>query len=333
MSGKTRQSASVSRQKSKKVAKRKLAKDVVGTTSTGKSPSGESTSTPGGEPAPDIVETSPSVEEAGREDQFEIGSATTKTVGSEKSDAGKRARKQAKERKKTIKSLRLSDSKARALLNVIDVGLAFHDLVRDADGKPVDYRVREVNPAFEATLELVAVETIGDLASRVYGKRGRAPFLEDIVEAVETGEARAFEGTVKSVQGRLRFSVQPMEKDLFALLIEDVSEEAKTRRRLAFLETRVRTISGERKDGLVALAQAQSEAHDLRLQIKSLRANRDSALKQAASRTAAVEREALKVEQERKMRERVKSDLAAASEVCDNLNEIIGNLSRALKAK
>jgi PAS domain-containing protein len=248
-------------------------------------------------------------------------------------DAGNNVRKESKEFKKTIKSLRLSNTKARKLLNLIDVGLAFHDLLRDADGKPIDYRVREVNPAFEKILELAAFDAIGKPASEVYGKRGRTPFLKEINEAMATGEALTFEGMARSFPGRLRISVQPVDEDLFALLIEDASEAAKARRRRAFLETRLKTLTAQRKEALALLADARSEVRTLNRQVKSLQRDQDAALKEVENMAAALKRESAKLATESGKRERLEAALGAAADIRDSLRGITGDLSKVLKVK
>ena len=273
------------------------------------------------------------VKKARRSNQSKGSNKATEEKIAVNADIEENARKESKELKKTIKSLRLSNTKARKLLNLIDVGLAFHDLLRNADGKPVDYRVREVNPAFETILELAAIDAIGKPASKVYGKRGRTPFLKEINEAMVTGEALTFEGTVGSFQGRLRISVQPMDKDLFALLIEDVSEAAKARRRRAFLETRLKTLTADRKEALAVLADTRSEVKKLNMQVKTLQRDRDAALIEVTNSAAALKRESVNLASESGKRERLEAALAAASEVRDSLRGITSDLSKALKAK
>ncbi len=250
----------------------------------------------------------------------------TEKQASDKSAVEKRARKEAKERKKSIKALRLSDGTARKLLNMIDIGVAFHDLVRNKDGAVVDYRVREVNSALEAIIEIAADDAIGNPASKVYGKRGQAPFLKDIVESMETGEARTFEGSVRSIRGRLRFSVQPMDKNLFALLVEDASEEAKARRRVAFLGTRLKNLSAEHREVAAALGEARSEAKEMQRMINALQKKLAATTKESASMAAALQRESAKTQ-------RLEAAVEVATGVRDNLKEITSSLSSALRAK
>lgn len=243
-----------------------------------------------------------------------------------KAAAEKLARKQVKERKKAIKSLRLSDSKARKLLDMIDIGVAFHDVIKDNQGATVDYRLREVNQAFEETLELSAHEVIGSPASQIYGRRGQAPFLKNIATAMESGEAQGFEGSVKSTKGRLRFSIQPMDKDLFALTIEDASQEAKSRRRLAFLETRLKNLGEEHKKLGDELSEATARETQAQRTIKALQKELATAAKENASLAALLQRETSKTQ-------RLEAAVEVATAVRDNLKALTGDLTEGLKAR
>ena len=328
MNDKTKQAVMKSKRSNKMESK-----SSEGKVQTGKKTKGGDTPTKREKLSSEGNEKKTTLKKARRKNQpKESGTETEKSIAAN-ADAEKNVRKSSKELKKTIKSLRLSDTKARKLLNLIDVGLAFHDLLRNADGKPVDYRVREVNPAFEAILELAAFDAIGKPASKLYGKRGRTPFLKEINEAMVTGEAVTFEGTVGSFQGRLRISVQPMDKDLFALLIEDASEAAKARRRRAFLETRLKTMTAERKEAIAVLADTRSEVKKLKMEVKTLQKERDTALKEAANKAAALKRESVKLTSEYEKRERLEIALGAAAEVRDSLKGITHELSKALRSK
>ena len=175
-------------------------------------------------------------------------------------------------------------------------------------------------------MELSADDAAGNPASSVYGKRGQAPFIKDIVESMEAGDARAFEGRVKSTQGRLRFSVQPMDKNLFALLVEDASQEAKARRRLAFLGTRLKNLSSEHSEVAAALNAARAEAGESQHTIKALQKNLDASTKESASMAAALQRESAKTQ-------RLEAAVDVATVVRDNLKELTSNLSKGLRAK
>ena len=53
------------------------------------------------------------------------------------------------ERKKAEEAVRESEARYRALFDTLIEGFCTIEMIFDADGKPVDYRFLEINPAFE----------------------------------------------------------------------------------------------------------------------------------------------------------------------------------------
>jgi len=194
-------------------------------------------------------------------------------------EAKKKARKEAQKRRKLQKALRLDDKMFRRVLEGLDTGIAFHDLITDDDGNPVDYQIREVNPAFENLVELTTDEVVGKKASEVYGRRG-APFVNRIKEALDAEEVRSFDGSLRSTKAKLRFSVVPMGGKLFALMVDDISDamraESRVRARRTFLENKVKALSDEGKGTQAKLGDARSQISALQKEVRSLTAERDA---------------------------------------------------------
>ena len=65
------------------------------------------------------------------------------------------------DRKLIEESLRLSENRYRLLFNEMEEGFALHEIICDENGKPVDYRFLEANPAFEAQTGLKREDIIG----------------------------------------------------------------------------------------------------------------------------------------------------------------------------
>lgn len=80
------------------------------------------------------------------------------------------------DRKLAVEALRQSEQKFHSLYSAMAEGVALHELMLDADGKPVDYRLLDVNPAFESILGISRSSAVGRPASEVYGE---TPFLEN----------------------------------------------------------------------------------------------------------------------------------------------------------
>lgn len=244
-----------------------------------------------------------------------------------KKAAGKAAAKAAKKLKKLQESLRLSDSKMRDFVEGNGKGIGFHEAIYDDDDGIADYRVVDINPAYETLLAVAADEVVAGLASEIYGKR-RAPFLDDIAAAIDSGEPRYIEGTIKTTRKRLGITIQPMGKKLFALVVTDTSEDQRARRRRAFLETRVKTLTAERDDIKATLS---ARIGRLEPEVKTLK--KDLAASEAELKTTnpalSSAKKALTKEQQK--RKKLETDLAAASEARDRLKEVLGDLNKAVK--
>ena len=196
-------------------------------------------------------------------------------VAAEKAEEKKRIasekaiRKEARRLKKLQESLKLDNKEARGLLKIIGIGVGFHDLVRDDENVITDCRIREVNPAFETLVGKNADDVVSQSGEQVYGK-GRPPHLNLIKTVMETGETDFFEVTIKGSGNRVRFTIQPMEGDVFALLLEDSTEEGKARKRRSFLETRVKNLSTELDEKNINIASSKNLSAELTEQVKSL---------------------------------------------------------------
>ena len=65
------------------------------------------------------------------------------------------------ERKRIENALIESEKKYRLLFENVTVGFALHEIICDDEGIPEDYRFLEINPAFEALLNVKAEEVVG----------------------------------------------------------------------------------------------------------------------------------------------------------------------------
>ena len=71
-------------------------------------------------------------------------------------------------------------------------GSAFHEIIYDSIGNPVDYRILEVNPAFERILGLNRKDVIGKTSQVAYGI-DTPPFLDRYARVAATGQPEVFE--------------------------------------------------------------------------------------------------------------------------------------------
>ena len=106
-------------------------------------------------------------------------------------------------------------------------GIALHELVLNTSDEPVDYRILEVNLAFESILGIPRSDAVGALASDLYGSRD-APFLETYAQVAATGEPITFEEFFPPLDRYFLISVFSPGKGQFATVFTDVTMQRRS---------------------------------------------------------------------------------------------------------
>ena len=137
------------------------------------------------------------------------------------------------EQKQAEEALRQGEKKFRTLYESMNEGVALHDICYGDDGKPIDYKIIDVNPAYERITGLSREETIGKLASELYGA-DVPPHLATYVEVAETGNPAVLETYFAAIKKHLSISAFSPEKGGFATAATDITarrqaQEALTR--------------------------------------------------------------------------------------------------------
>ncbi len=130
------------------------------------------------------------------------------------------------ERKQVEKALQDSEEKFHALFNTMQEGLALHQLVCSPSGKPVDYRIIDVNPAFERIIGISRSHALNRLATNLYGI-APPPYLEEYARVAETGQSTTLETYFQPMDKHFRIVVFSPGPGLFATIFEDISERIK----------------------------------------------------------------------------------------------------------
>lgn len=141
------------------------------------------------------------------------------------------------ERKLGVEALRQSEQKFHSLYATMTEGVALHELVVDEAGRPVDYRLLDVNPAYEAILGTTRQAVVGRLASEVYGQ---VPFLREYADVALTGKSLRIQEHVEPLGKTFSISVFSPGPRQFATVFADVTERSRAEGSLRESEERLR---------------------------------------------------------------------------------------------
>ncbi|GAA5263478.1 MASE3 domain-containing protein [Methanocalculus sp. MC3] len=124
-----------------------------------------------------------------------------------------------------------SEGKFRGLFNAMTEGFAFHEIMRDDEGNAVDYRILEVNPAFEESLSIPAADAIGKTSRDLYGLE-EPPFLKRYATVADNGQPITFEEYLPHLNRYFKISVFSEKKDRFATIFTDITRSVEDQKAL-----------------------------------------------------------------------------------------------------
>ncbi len=131
------------------------------------------------------------------------------------------------ERKLAGEAIKESERRFKELFQSMNEGVCVHELVRDASGHPVDYRIVDVNTQFEEILGISRQAAVGTLASELYRSPDGPPFLDVYARVAETGESANFETFFPPMNKHFTISTFSPKPGFFATVFQDTT--ARTR--------------------------------------------------------------------------------------------------------
>ncbi len=116
-----------------------------------------------------------------------------------------------------------SERRYRLLFERMDDGFALHEIIRDEQGRPCDYRFLEINPAFERQTGLRATDLIGrTLREAIPGTEPE--WMERYGRVVETGQPDEFEHYHAPTGRYYHVTAFRTDQDRFATLFFDITD-------------------------------------------------------------------------------------------------------------
>lgn len=137
---------------------------------------------------------------------------------------------QAVEHHRTENQLQAAEQRYRALFTEMNEGMALHELVREENGTPVDYRLIDVNQRFESITGFDADQVTGRLATEVY-EPSDPPYLDRFSRVVDDGESIEFQTYYEPLDRYFHISAFSLESNRFATVFHDITDRKETEER------------------------------------------------------------------------------------------------------
>ena len=119
-----------------------------------------------------------------------------------------------------------NETKYRSLFLSMNEGVCLHELIYDESGKAVDYKIIDVNPAYEQITEIKRSDALDKLASELYGSN-EPPYLEIYSRVAETGKSESFDTFFSPMNKYFFISVFSPAKGKFATVFTDSTSQKK----------------------------------------------------------------------------------------------------------
>ncbi len=142
----------------------------------------------------------------------------------------------------SVKALRESEQRYRQLFNTMQSGFVLNEIVYDAEGKPVDFRFLEINPAIESITGLKINEIIGKTLSQTMPEI-ESEWFEMYRNIAMTGKPAQFKQYFKPLDKYFEFVAFRPSTNQIAVLTTDVTEREKTSQALKTSITRERLLA------------------------------------------------------------------------------------------
>jgi PAS domain S-box-containing protein len=123
-------------------------------------------------------------------------------------------------------ALRKSEEQYRSLFNKITEGFALHEIILNKEGKPIDYRFIDINPAFEELTGLKREDVMGKLKSEVIPE-DNVDWVKIYGKVALTGESTHFNEYSEALNRHYDvLSFSPAENQ-FAVIFSDITMRKK----------------------------------------------------------------------------------------------------------
>ncbi|OLS13666.1 MAG: putative signal transduction histidine kinase [Promethearchaeota archaeon CR_4] len=146
--------------------------------------------------------------------------------------------------RKKDEALRESERRYRGLVETIEAGFIHCQIVKNEDGRPIDFIFKDINPAYERMRNLRRTEIIGKRVSEVFPKIAEDPYdwIGKYGRVALTGEPFQYEHFSQVTNVFLKGYVYSPEPGFFDVLFFDITERKNAEQALIESEEKFRSI-------------------------------------------------------------------------------------------
>lgn len=145
--------------------------------------------------------------------------------------------------------LKKSEKKFRSLYSSMNEGVCLHEIIYDKIGIAVDYKLIDINPAYETILDIKRNKAVGSFASELYGI-DKPPFLDIYSRVADTMESIYFETYFQPMEKYFNISVFSPEKGKFATIFTDITKRKNAEEKFLFEKNKLQTIMNTMENGV-----------------------------------------------------------------------------------
>ncbi len=138
-------------------------------------------------------------------------------------------------------ALRESENRYRSLFDHMLEGVALNRLIYDDKGRPVDYEILNVNPQFEAIINIQREHLIKKTATEAYST-SEPPFIEEYSKVADTGVSYRFETYFAPLKKHFDISVSAFAKGHFATIFTDITERKQVEEEKLTIQTQIQKL-------------------------------------------------------------------------------------------
>jgi PAS domain S-box-containing protein len=211
---------------------------------------------------PDLFEIYGRVAESGQPERFEtrvepLHRSYSVSVYSSKKGSFTAVFEDISERKAAEEALRASEEKYRGLFTNMTEGFALCEIITDPAGRPVDYRILEVNQAWEEQTGILGSEITGKPVKEVIPSLEQH-WIDNYGEVALSGDPLHFENYNQFTDRWYEIYAYSPRKGQFVTMVQNITERKKGEDALMERELRFRTLIENLRSGVALIDEAGS---------------------------------------------------------------------------